>query len=165
MADLLSSSAEKYGDMIFKGRIDRIDIDVREKKQTYDLVLSDYKSGSAGDWDQLLLYLMALLCLNNADLPKDPKLLRSFFRLVKKGTIANKLDAFPNDGRMDLQTRPKSSLSFLEIDKDLLNTLDCIYERREFLPGRAIDGKAGDCFFCGFKQNCEPLLDLRGGSQ
>lgn len=165
MAYLLSSSAEKYGDMIFRGRIDRIDINVSEKKQMYDLVLSDYKSGSAGDWDQLKLYSLALLCLDQADLPKDPKLLRSFFRLIKKGTIANKLDAFPNEGRMDLQTRPKSSLSFLEIDSDLLNTLDRIYEQREFLPSKAIDGKAGNCYFCGFKQNCEPLLDLRGGSQ
>jgi len=165
MAHLLSSSAEKYGDMIFRGRIDRIDINVSEKKQMYDMVLSDYKSGSAGDWDQLKLYSLALLCLDQADLPKDPKLLRSFFRLIKKGTIANKLDAFPNEGRMDLQTRPKSSLSFMEIDSDLLNTLDRIYEQREFLPSKAIDGKAGNCYFCGFKQNCEPLLDLRGGSQ
>jgi len=164
MSHLLSRCAEKYGNMIFQGRIDRIDINVLEKKQWYDLVLSDYKSGSAGDWDQLKLYSLALLCLDQEDLPTDPKLLRSFFRLIKKGTIANKLDALPHEGRMDLQTRPKSSLSFLEIDSELLNTLDRIYEQREFLPGRAIDGKAGNCYFCGFKQNCEPLLDLRGGS-
>lgn len=165
MAHLLSNSAEKYGNMIFQGRIDRIDINVVEKKQVYDLVLSDYKSGSAGDWDQLKLYSLALLCLDQIDLPKNPKLLKSFFRLVKKGKIANKLDAFPNEGRMDLQTRPKSSLSFLEIDKGLLDTLDRIYEQREYLPGRMIDGKAGNCFFCGFKRNCEPLLDHQGGSQ
>ena len=165
MAHLMSSSAEKYGDMIFRGRIDRIDINVSEKKQMYDLVLSDYKSSSAGDWDQLKLYSLALLCLDQADLPRDPKLLRSFFRIIKKGTIANRLDAFPNEARMDLQTRPKSSLTFLEIDRELLNTLDRIYEQREFKPSRMIDGKAGNCYFCGFKQNCEPLMDLRGGSQ
>ena len=165
MSHLLARCAEKYGEMIFQGRIDRIDINVLEKKQCYDLVLSDYKSGSAGDWDQLKLYSLALLCLDLEDLPSDPKLLRSFFRLIKKGTIANKLDALPHEGRMDLQTRPKSSLSFLEIDSELLNTLDRIYEQREFPPGRAIDGKAGNCYFCGFKQNCEPLLDLREGSQ
>ena len=165
MAHLLSSSAEKYGDMIFRGRIDRIDINVSEKKQMFDLVLSDYKSSSAGDWDQLKLYSLALLCLDQADLPRDPKLLRSFFRVIKNGRIANRLDAFPNEGRMDLQTRPKSSLTFLEIDSELLNTLDRIYEQREFRPSKMIDGKAGNCYFCGFKQNCEPLLDLLEGSQ
>jgi ATP-dependent helicase/DNAse subunit B len=161
MAHLLSSSAEKYGDMVFRGRIDRIDINVSEKKQMFDLVLSDYKSSKAGDWDQLKLYSLVLLCLDQADLPRDPKLLRSFFRIIKKGTIASKLDAFPNEARMDLQTRRKSSLTFLEIDRELLNTLDRIHEQREFKPSR----KAGNCYFCGFKHNCEPLLDLRGGSQ
>jgi ATP-dependent helicase/nuclease subunit B len=164
MSHLLARCAEKYGNMIFHGRIDRIDIDVLDKKQRYDLVLSDYKSGSAGDWDQLKLYSLALLCLDQEDLTTDPKLLKSFFRLIRKRTIANKLDALPHEGRMDLQTRPKSSLSFLEIDSELVNTLDRIYEQREFLPGRAIDGMAGNCYFCGFKRNCEPLLDLRGGS-
>ena len=124
--------------MIFQGRIDRIDINVTEKKQKYDLVLSDYKSSSAGDWEQLKLYSLALLCLDQEDIPKNPKLLRSFFRIVKKGTIANRLDACPNENRMDLQSRPKSSLTFLEIDKELLNILDRIYEQREFLPGRLI---------------------------
>ena len=35
---------------------------------------------------------------------------------------------------------------FPEIDKGLLDTLDRIYEQREYLPGRMIDGKAGNCF-------------------
>lgn len=161
MASLISSAAEKYGDMIFQGRIDRIDLNVSEKKQIYDMVLSDYKSSSAGEWDQLKLYTLALMSLYHKDLPKEPKLIKSFFRLVKKGTIANKLDAFPDAGRMDLQTRPKSSLTFSEVDRDLLQTLDRIFEEREFLPGQVIDDGAAKCYFCGFKSNCQGLLDLR----
>ena len=47
MAHLLSSSAEKYGDMIFRGRIDRIDINVSEKQADVRLGSLDYKSCSA----------------------------------------------------------------------------------------------------------------------
>ncbi len=80
---------------------------------------------------------------------------------MKKGALANKLDAFPNAGRMDLQTRPKSSLTFSEVDKELLQILDRIFEEREFLPGQVIDDGATNCYFCGFKSNCQGLLDLR----
>jgi ATP-dependent helicase/nuclease subunit B len=175
MADILSKTAQKYGDMVFLGRIDRIDLNVigpgkgkakkKQESKIYDIVLSDYKSSSAGDWDQLKLYTMALLSLDLEALPKNPALMKSFFRIIKSGKISLKLDAFPAEGRMEMHGRGKKSLTFSDIDRELLNTLDRIYEQREFLPGRAIDGKAGDCYFCGFKPNCEPLLDLRGGSQ
>ena len=102
MADVLSKTAQKYGDMVFGGRIDRIDLNVTEagkgkgkKKQEskiYDIVLSDYKSGSGGDWDQLELYTLALLFLDLKGLPKNPALIRSFFRIIKDGNISLKLD-------------------------------------------------------------------------
>ena len=93
MADVIPETARKYGDMAFGGRIDRIDLNVTEagkgkgkKKQEskiYDIVLSDYKSGSGGDWFQLELYTLALLFLDMEGLPKNPALIRSFFRIIK----------------------------------------------------------------------------------
>ena len=173
MADVLSKSAQKYGDMVFGGRIDRIDLNVTEagkgkgkKKQEdkiYDIVLSDYKSGSAGDWDQLMLYTMALLFLDLEGLPKNPVLIKSFFRIIKDGTISLKLDTFPNENRMEMQSKSKMDLTFEEIDIDLLATLDGIFEERVFLPGSAIDGGSTKCYFCGLKPNCQGLLDQRWG--
>jgi ATP-dependent helicase/DNAse subunit B len=175
MANIVSKTAQKYGDMVFLGRIDRIDLNViaagkgkgkkKQESKIYDIVLSDYKSSSAGDWDQLKLYTLALLSLDLEALPKNPALMRSFFRIIKSGNISLKLDAFPDEGRMEMHDKGKTSLTFSDIDRDLLATLDGIFEARQFLPGRTIDGNAGNCHRCGFKQNCEPLLYLRGGSQ
>ena len=163
MAGLASNCAQKYGNMILRGRIDRIDINVAEKKKVYDLVLSDYKASTSGDWDQLKLYTLVLLSLDHKDLPKKPELMRSFFRIVKEGKIKKKLDAFPNQERMDLSTKPKSSLNFSDVDRELLLTLDQIFEQREFRPRKMIDENSGDCYFCGLKQNCESILNSRGG--
>jgi len=173
MADILSETSKKYEDLVFQGRIDRIDINVIEprkgktkKKQeskTYDVVLSDYKSSFADDWNQLKLYTLALLSMDLKDLSNNPVLIRSFFRIIKKCNIALKLDAFPNESRIEMHSRGKKCLTFAEIDRELLNTLDRIYELREFLPGRMIDEKAAKCHFCGFKQNCEHFMDRLGG--
>lgn len=165
IAWLASGCGKKYGDMILRGRIDRIDINVAQKKKVYDLVLSDYKAGSSGDWDQLKLYTLVLLSLEHKDLPRNPELIRSFFRKVREGKISKNLDAFPGRGRMDLSTRPKSSLSFSDVDRELLQTLDKIFEQREFWPGKMIEEKGGDCYFCGLTQNCESILNSRGGMQ
>ena len=72
---------------------------------------------------------------------------------------------FASQGRMDLSTRPRSSLSFSDVDRELLQTLDKIFEQREFRPGKMIEEKGGDCYFCGLKQNCESILNCRGGMQ
>ena len=165
MACLASGCGKKYGDMILRGRIDRIDINVAQKKKVYDLVLSDYKAGSSGDWNQLKLYTLVLLSLEHKDLPRNPELIRSFFRIVKEGKISKNLDAITSQSRMDLSTRPKSSLSFSDVDRELLQTLDQIFEQREFRPGKMIEEKGGDCYFCGLKQNCESILNCRGGMQ
>jgi hypothetical protein len=165
MACLASGCGKKYGDMILRGRIDRIDINVAQKKKVYDLVLSDYKAGSSGDWDQLKLYTLVLLSLDHKDLPRNPELIRSFFRIVKEGKISKNLDAFPGIGRMDLSTKPKSSLSFSDVDQELVQILDRIFEQREFRPGKMIDEKGGDCYFCGLKTNCESICCSRGGEQ
>ena len=145
MADVLSKTAQKYGDMVFGGRIDRIDLNVTEagkgkgkKKQEnkiYDIVLSDYKSGSGGDWLQLELYTLALLFLDLKGLPKNPALIRSFFRIIKDGNISLKLDTFPNENRMEMHSQGTKPLTFEDIDIDLLATLDRIFEERVFLPG------------------------------
>lgn len=174
MADVVPETAQKYSDMIFGGRIDRIDLNVTEagkgkgkKKQEtkiYDIVLSDYKSGSGGDWDQLELYTLALLFLDLKDLPKNPALIRSFFRIIKDGNISLKLDTFPKENRME-QVHGKKTLTFEDIDRDLLATLDRIFEERVFLPGSAIEGGADNCYFCGLKPNCQGLLDQRWGTQ
>ena len=166
MADTLSQTAQKYGDIVFLGRIDRIDLNVIEagkgkgkKKQEskiYDIILSDYKSSSAKDWDQLKFYTLALLSLDLEALPKNPALMRSFFRIIKSCTISLKLDAFPDEGRIEMHDKVKTILTFSDIDGELLATFDGIFEARKFLP----DGKTGNCYSCGFKQNCEPLLDL-----
>jgi len=175
MADVIPETARKYGDMVFGGRIDRIDLNVTEagkgkgkKKQEsrfYDIVLSDYKSGSAGDWEQLKLYTLALLFLDLEGLPKNPVLIRSFFRIIKDGNISLKLDTFPKENRMEMQSQGKKTLTFEDIDRDLLATLDRIFEERVFLPGSAIDGGAVNCYFCGLKPNCQGLLDQRWGTQ
>jgi hypothetical protein len=60
---------------------------------------------------------------------------------------------------MDLQTRPKSSLSFQDVDRDLLGTLDRIFEERTFSLGRAIDESASNCYLCSFKRECDGLAD------
>lgn len=164
MDGLASSCARKYGDMILRGRIDRIDINVVEKKKVYDLVLSDYKP-SSGDWDQLKLYTLVLLSLKNKDLPKNPELMKSFFRIVKEGNVSKMLSAFPSQSKMDLSTRPKSSLTFSDVDRDLLQTIDGIFEHREFRPGKMIEEKGGDCYFCGLGENCELVLNSKGGMQ
>lgn len=163
IACLASGCGKKYGDMILWGRIDRIDINVALKKKVYDLVLSDYKASSSGDWEQLKLYTLVLLSLEHRDLPRNPQLIRSFFRVVKKGTISKNLDAFASQGRMDLSTKPKSSLSFSDVDRELLQILDQIFEQREFRPGKMIEEKGGDCYFCGLLQNCQLILNSRGG--
>jgi RecB family exonuclease len=165
MACLASGCGEKYGDIILRGRIDRIDINVALKKKVYDLVLSDYKTGSSGDWEQLKLYTLVLLSLEHKDLPRNPELIRSFFRIVKDGKISKNLDAITSQSRMDLSTKPKSSLSFSDVDRELLQTLDKIFEQREFRPGKMIEEKGGDCYFCGLTQNCESILNCRGGMQ
>ena len=175
MADILSKTAQKYGDMVFGGRIDRIDLNVTEagkgkgkKKQEskiYDMVLSDYKSGSGGEWDQLKLYTLALLFLDLEGLPKSPALIRSFFRIIKDGSISLKLDTFPNEDRMEMQSQGKKTLTFEDIDRELLATLDRIFEERIFLPGSAIDDGTVKCFFCDLKPNCQGLLDQRWGTQ
>jgi ATP-dependent helicase/nuclease subunit B len=165
MACLASGCGEKYGDIILRGRIDRIDINVALKKKVYDLVLSDYKAGSSGEWDQLKLYTLVLLSLEHKDLPRSPELIRSFFRKVRERKISMNLDAITSQRRMDLSTRPKSSLSFSDVDSELLQTLDRIFEKREFRPGKMIEEKGGDCYFCGLKQNCESILNCRGGMQ
>lgn len=174
-ADVISKTAQKYGDMIFGGRIDRVDLNVKEagkgkgkKKQEdkiYDLVLSDYKSGSAGDWLQLKLYTLALLFLDLEDLPKNPVLIRSFFRIIKDGNISLKLDTFPNENRMEMQSQGKKTLTFEDIDTELLAILDGIFEKRVFLPGSAIDDRAANCYFCNLKPNCQGLLDQRWETQ
>ncbi len=166
---------KKYGDMVFGGRIDRIDLNVKEagkgkgkKKQEdkiYDIVLSDYKSGSAGDWFQLKLYTLALLFLDQEDLPKNPVLIRSFFRIIKDGNISLKLDTFPNESRMEMQSQGKKTLTFEDIDTELLAILDGIFEERMFLPGSAIDNGAAKCYFCDLKPNCQGLLDQRWETQ
>ncbi|MGV8089679.1 MAG: PD-(D/E)XK nuclease family protein, partial [Methanothrix sp.] len=165
MACLASGCGKKYGDMILRGRIDRIDINVIQKKKVYDLVLSDYKAGSSGEWDQLKLYTLVLLSLEHKDLPRSPELIRSFFRKIRERKISMNLDAITSQSRMDLSTKPKSSLSFSDVDRELLQNLDQIYEQREFRPGKMIEEKRGDCYFCGLKQNCESILNCRGGMQ
>ena len=165
MDSLVSSCAQKYGDIILRGRIDRIDINVSEKKKVYDMVLSDYKASTSGDWDQLKLYTLVLLSLDHADLPKNPELVKSFFRIVREGKVSKMLNAFPNQGKMDLSTKPKSSLNFSDVDRELLQTFNQIFEQREFRPGKMIEENGGNCYFCGLKQNCELILNSRGGMQ
>jgi hypothetical protein len=175
IADVLSKTAQKYGDMAFEGRIDRIDLNVTEagkgkekKKQgdkIYDIVLSDYKSGSGGDWFQLELYTLALLFIDLEGLPKNPALIRSFFRLIKDAKISLKLDTYPTESRMEMHNQGKDTLTFKDIDVDLLATLDRIFEERVFLPGSAIEGGSNNCYFCDLKPNCQGLLDQRWGAQ
>lgn len=165
MACLASGCGEKYGDIILRGRIDRIDINVALKKKVYDLVLSDYKAGSSGDWDQLKLYTLVLLSLEHKDLPRNPELIRSFFRKVREGKISMNLDAITSQSRMDLSTRPKSSLSFSDVDRELLQTLDKIFEQREFRPGKMILENKTNCYKCSLEQKCMLVLNSRGGKQ
>lgn len=165
MACLASGCGEKYGDIILRGRIDRIDINVALKKKVYDLVLSDYKAGSSGDWDHLKLYTLVLLSLEHKDLPRNPELIRSFFRKVREGKISMNLDAFASQSRMDLSTRPKSSLSFSDVDRELLQTLDKIFEQREFRPGKMILENKTNCYKCSLEPKCMLVLNSRGGMQ
>ena len=128
----------------------------------FDVVVSDYKSGSAGDWDQLKLYSMVLLGLIDCGLPEDPKLMKGFFRLIKAAKTAKKVKVYPAEARMELYTRPKSTLSFTDLDDEFVQTFDEIFETREFMPG-TITGRKATCYFCDFNLECEGLIDRVGG--
>ncbi len=162
MAGMLPRSAERYGDLVLRGRIDRVDLNVVEKKKVFDVVVSDYKSGSAGDWDQLKLYSMVLLGLRDCGLPEDPKLMKGFFRLIKAAKTAKKVEVYPAEARMELYSRPKSTLSFTDLDDELVQTFDEIFETREFMPGTTT-GRKANCYFCDFNLECEGLIDRVGG--
>ena len=66
---------------------------------------------------------------------------------------------------MEMHSQGKKTLTFEDIDTELLATLDRIFEERVFLPGSAIAGAAGNCYFCDLKPNCQGLLDQRWGTQ
>ncbi len=161
MARMAPRSAERYGDLVLRGRIDRVDLNVAEKKRAFDIVVSDYKSGSAGDWDQLKLYSMVLLNMRDSGLPEDPRLMKGFFRLIKGAKTAKNLEFYPAEARMELYSRPKSTLSFADLDDELLQTFDEIFEKREFMPG-SITGRKANCYFCDFNLECEGLIERAG---
>lgn len=151
MGDLLPRSAERYGDMTFRGRIDRIDLSAPGKKGEIEVVLSDYKSSDSGaEWEQLQLYSLALLALGLPDLPARPGSMRAFFRIVRKPGISRVLEVFADEGRM-IRQRSRPNPTFAEVDRELLEALDGIFEGRDFRRAADREGSKKGCWGCPFE--------------
>jgi len=153
MKKVLPLSGEKYADLVFRGRIDRIDLSVQQKKGELDLVVSDYKSsGSNAEWEQLRLYSLALLALENPEIPASPESMRAFFRTIRKPGISKVLEVHPEEERMVQQrSRPKCEPGFSDVDLELLDVLDSIFEAREFERADLLEEAKGGCYLCPFK--------------
>lgn len=167
MKEFLPLCEEKYGHLILRGRIDRVDLDIREKKGHLAVALSDYKSSTAGDWDQLKIYSLALLALDHPEVSKRPESMRAFFRTVRKPGISRILLVDAEEKRMVQQrSRPKQEPSFSDVDRYLLATLDGIFEIGEFKRCDMLEGSENSCYWCPFKMG--PCLmtrtDCEGGS-
>lgn len=145
-------TSEKYGHLIFRGRIDRVDLGVKQKKGRIEVALSDYKSSSAGEWDQLRLYSLALLSLKLPDIHLlAPESMQAFFRIVRKPAISKTLVVHPKEARMVQQrSKPKCEPAFSDIDQELLASLDDIFDLSEFKRADMLD-QGGNCYRCPFK--------------
>jgi hypothetical protein len=104
------------------------------------------------------VYSLVSLCLGRLELPKDPKLVKAFFRVIEKPKISRKVNIYPDQLLIE-QESPKKSLVFSDIDLELQQTLDAIFEHREFLPGTLAKGSKPNCYFCNFEKDCEGLID------
>jgi len=153
MKKVLPKSSEKYADLVFRGRIDRIDLEVSQKKGDLDLVVSDYKSsGSSAEWEQLWLYSLVLLALENPEIPAFPESMRAFFRTIRKPGISKVLEVHPEEERMVQQrSRPKCEPGFADVDRELLDMLDRIFDVREFQRADLLEGTKNSCYLCPFK--------------
>jgi hypothetical protein len=151
MRGVLPLSAEKYADIILRGRIDRIDLSVPTKKGEMEVVLSDYKSTtSTAEWEQLQLYSLALLALSHPGLPASPVSMRALFRIIRKPGISRVLEVWPKEGRM-VRQRSKPHPTFSDLDRDLLEVLDRIFIERSFRRSADLEGSNNSCFSCAFK--------------
>lgn len=151
MRGILPLSAEKYSDIILRGRIDRIDLSVPTKKGEVEVVLSDYKvTASTAEWEQLQLYSLALLALGHPGLPSQPRSMRALFRIIRDRRISRVLEVWPEEARM-VRQRSKPHPTFSDIDRDLLDVLDRIFEERSFNRSVDLGGSNNSCFYCAFK--------------
>ncbi|MCR3883938.1 PD-(D/E)XK nuclease family protein [Methanotrichaceae archaeon M04Ac] len=151
MREILPLSAEKYADLVLRGRIDRIDLSVPTKKGEVEVVLSDYKStASTAEWEQLQLYSLALLALGHPGLPASPGSMRALFRIIRKPGISRVLEVLPKEARM-VRQRSKPHPTFSDLDRDLLEVLDRIFVERSFRRSADLDGSNNSCFSCAFK--------------
>ncbi|HII06300.1 MAG TPA: hypothetical protein HA349_02975 [Methanotrichaceae archaeon] len=153
MKRMLPLSGEKYADLVLRGRIDRIDLAVQLKKGNLDLVVSDYKSSdSNAEWEQLRLYTLVLLALEHPEIPASLKSMRAFFRRIRKPGISKVLVVHPSEKRMVQQrSRPKCEPDFSDVDLELLDMLDSIFETRQFHRSDLLEGSKVSCYFCPFK--------------
>ncbi len=153
MKKVLPKSSEKYADLVFRGRIDRIDLLVSQKKGELDLVVSDYKSsGSSAEWEQLWLYSLILLALENPEIPAFPEAMRAFFRTIRKPGISKVLEVHPEEERMVQQrSRPKCEPGFADVDRKLREMLDRIFDGRKFQRSDLLEGTKNSCYLCPFK--------------
>lgn len=153
MKKVLPLSGEKYAGLVFRGRIDRIDIEVPQKKGHLDLVVSDYKSsGSSAEWEQLCLYSLVLLALERPEIPASPESMRAFFRTIRKPGISKVLEVHPEEERMVQQrSRPKCEPGFADVDRELRWVLDRIFDGRQFHRSDQLEGTKNSCYLCSFK--------------
>ncbi|KQC15536.1 MAG: hypothetical protein APR56_13990 [Methanosaeta sp. SDB] len=165
MKKVLPLSGEKYADLVFRGRIDRIDLKVSQKKGDLDLVVSDYKSsGSSAEWEQLWLYSLVLLALERPEIPASPESMRAFFRTIRKPGISKVLEVHPREKRMVQQrARPKCEPDFADVDQKLREMLDRIFDGRVFERADLLEETKGGCYLCPFKMGpC--IMTGEGGS-
>ncbi|UEC43559.1 MAG: ATP-dependent helicase/deoxyribonuclease subunit B [Methanothrix sp.] len=164
MRGILPLSAEKYADIVLRGRIDRIDLTVPTKKGEVEVVISDYKAtASTAEWEQLQLYSLALLALDHPGLPASPRSMRALFRIIRDRRISKVLEVWPEEARM-VRQRSKPHPTFSDLDRDLLEVLDRIFEERSFPRSVDLEGSNNRCFYCTFKDGpC--IMAGQGGSR
>ncbi len=166
MKRMLPLTGEKYGHLILRGRIDRIDISVPGERGVLDIVVSDYKSsGSSAEWEQLRLYSLVLLALENPEMPASPETMRAFFRTIRNPGISKVLEVRPGEGRMVQQrSRPKCEPTFSEVDGELCELLDRIFDAREFRRSDQLEGAKKSCYLCPFQDGICSMAG-EGGSR
>lgn len=155
LEEWLPKTAEKYGEIEIVGRIDRIDIfDELVATDHAPVVVSDYKrSGNSTSWEQLELYVIALLSLMDSENIPYAEKVQALYRIVEdrgKTRFSKQLRFSAEDGvfeRINAKGKEGKTRELMEIDRELLEILNGIFEDA-FFP------KDKKCWNCRFKEVC-----------
>jgi len=149
----LPRTAGKYGDLEIVGRIDRIDLfEEFSGEDRPPVVVSDYKrSGNSASWEQLELYVLALMGLDDSEVPHYADRIHALYRVVEdkgKTRFPKQIDFSLEDGTFERSGASKEKVKKVEeIDQELLRILDGIFESAVFSKGK-------NCWLCRLAEIC-----------